>query len=52
MAPGFDFVALELTAMPQFNGTCSEAEGNRIGRLAINAPAVNGVSVSGSGNGH
>jgi hypothetical protein len=52
MVAGFDFVALELTAMTQFNGSCSEAEGNRIGRLAINAPAVNGTKVSGSGNGH
>jgi hypothetical protein len=52
MVAGFDFVALELTAMTQFNGSCSEAEGNRVGRLAINAPAVNGTKVSGSGNGH
>jgi hypothetical protein len=51
MAKGFDFVGLELSAMTQFNGTCSEAEGNRIGTLAINAPKVNGVGVSGSGNG-
>lgn len=51
MVKGFDFVALELTAAQQFNGTCSEAEGNRIGRLAINAPQVNGVGVNGSGNG-
>lgn len=47
----FDFVALELSAMTQFNGSCSEAEGDRIGRLAINAPPVNGVGVMGSGNG-
>jgi hypothetical protein len=51
MVKGFDFVGLELSAMTQFNGTCSEAEGNRIGTLAINAPKVNGVGVSGSGNG-
>lgn len=51
MPTGFDFVALELTAMEQFNGKCSEGEGNRVGRLAINAPKVNGVGVSGSGNG-
>lgn len=51
MVKGFDFVALELSAMTQFNGTCTEAEGDRIGRLAINAPTVNGVGVSGSGNG-
>lgn len=51
----FDFVMLEISAMTQFNGTCSEAEGNRLGRLAINAPAVTGpagtVRVMGSGNG-
>lgn len=51
MVKGFDFVALELTAMQQFNGTCSEAEGDRIGQLAIDAPKVNGVGVMGSGNG-
>lgn len=51
MVKGFDFVACELTAMDQFRGTCSEAEGDRIGRLAMNAPPVNGVGVSGSGNG-
>lgn len=51
MVPGFDFVALELSVMTQFAGTCSEAEGDRIGRLAINAPQVAGVGVSGSGNG-
>lgn len=51
MVPGFDFVACELTVMTQFAGTCSEAEGDRIGRLAINAPKVNGVGVMGSDNG-
>jgi hypothetical protein len=51
MVPGFDWVALELTVMTQFAGTCSEAEGDRIGRLAINAPAVNGKTADGSGNG-
>ncbi len=51
MPTGFDFVALELTAAQQFSGSCSEEEGNRIGRLAINAPHVNGIGVSGSGNG-
>lgn len=51
MVKGFDFVALELSAMTQFNGTCTEAEGDRIGSVAINAPPVNGVGVSGSGNG-
>lgn len=51
----FDFVMLEISAMDQFNGKCSEAEGNRLGRLAINAPAESGpagtVKVMGSGNG-
>jgi hypothetical protein len=51
MVKGFDFVACELTAMTQFNGQTSEAEGDRIGTLAIHAPMVNGVGVSGSGNG-
>jgi hypothetical protein len=51
MVAGFDFVALELTAMYQFNGSVSEVEGDRIGTLAINAPKINGVGVSGSGNG-
>lgn len=51
MIKGFDFVALELTAAQQFNGSCSEAEGDRIGQLAMNAPKVNGVGVMGSGNG-
>jgi hypothetical protein len=51
MVKGFDFVALELTAAHQFNGSCSEAEGNRIGSLAISAQHVNGVGVNGSGNG-
>lgn len=51
----FDFVAFELSAMTQFGGTCSEAEGDRIGQLAIDAPAESGpagtVKVMGSGNG-
>jgi hypothetical protein len=51
MPTGFDFVACELTVMTQFSGACSEAEGDRIGQLAIDAPPVNGVGVMGSGNG-
>lgn len=51
MPTGFDFVMLEISAEAQFNGSCSEAEGDRLGRLAINAPKVGGVGVSGSGNG-
>jgi hypothetical protein len=51
----FDFVMLEISAALQFNGTCSEAEGNRLGQLAITAPSESGpagtVKVMGSGNG-
>lgn len=51
----FDFVMLEISAAWQFDGSCSEAEGDRLGRLAINAPAVTGpagtVITMGSGNG-
>ena len=51
----FDFVACEISAAQQFNGTVSEAEGNRLGSLAINAPAESGpagtVRVQGSANG-
>lgn len=51
----FDTVALEITAMPQFNGQMSEAEGDAWGRCALTTPAQHGpvgeVSVMGSGNG-
>lgn len=51
----FDFVACELSAMQQFNGHMSEADGDRLGTFAINRPAVTGpggtVVVMGSGNG-
>ena len=51
----FDLVGLELTAMDQFNGNMSEAQGNQVGQWAINAPHVFGpageVMVMGSGNG-
>jgi len=51
----FDLVALEITAMQQFNGLCSERLGDMLGRWAIDTPAVMGplgpVSVMGSGNG-
>jgi len=51
----FDLVALEITAMQQFNGTCSEDEGDELGQWAIATPAVIGplgpVQVMGSGNG-
>lgn len=52
---GVDLVALELNAQDQFNGTADEAEGTRLGKLAINAPARNGpagvTAVMGFGNG-
>lgn len=51
----FDIVALEITAQEQYDGTCSEAEGNTWGQVAINTPASQGplgpVRVQGSGNG-
>ncbi len=51
----FDFVALEISAQQQFNGQMTEAEGDRLGQVAINAPAETGpagtVHVQGSGNG-
>ena len=47
----FDLVALELTAQPQYDGSLSEAEGDRWGSLAITTPPVRGVRVMGSGNG-
>jgi len=47
----FDFIAYEITAMLQFDGTCSEDEGNRQGQIALNTPPVKGVRVMGSGNG-
>lgn len=50
-----DFVGMELTAIPQFGGSMTEAEGDRIGRVVINAPPRTGpagtVVVMGSGNG-
>lgn len=47
----FDFVALEITAQPQFNGEMSEADGDAWGQVAINTPSSGDVSVMGSGNG-
>lgn len=51
----FDVVALEITAMPQFNGQMSESDGDSWGRTAIATPPQSGpagtVSVMGSGNG-
>jgi hypothetical protein len=51
----FDDIELEISAMLQFNGQCTEAEGDRLGRWAIDTPGVVGplglVRVMGSGNG-
>jgi hypothetical protein len=47
----FDFIALEITAQPQFNGEMDEATGNAWGQTALGTPTVSGVSVMGSGNG-
>jgi hypothetical protein len=51
----FDFIALEITAQLQFNGQMSEADGDRLGRVALATPGVMGplglVRVMGSGNG-
>ncbi len=51
----FDTVALEITAVDQFNGAMSEAEGNTWGDVAIDTPGESGpagvVFVQGSGNG-
>ena len=51
----FDIVALEITAQPQFNGNCTEDQGNALGTWAIETPPQHGplgpVIVQGSGNG-
>jgi hypothetical protein len=52
----FDCVALEITATFQFDGTCSEADGDKLGRWAIASPPQVGptgriAAVMGSGNG-
>jgi hypothetical protein len=52
----FDFVACEITAMTQFNGSTSEDAGNHMGEVAIDTPprythAGTPVGVMGSGNG-
>lgn len=51
----FDCVALEITAMGQFNGTVTEAQGNALAQWAIDTPPVTGptgvtVRVMGAGN--
>ena len=47
----FDFVALEITAQPQFNGQMTEADGDAWGQVALTTPAIGDVRVQGSGNG-
>lgn len=52
----FTWTALELDAMKQYNNNEPEAEGDRLGQLAINAPSVIGPTgvrafVNGAGNG-
>lgn len=51
----FDCVELEITAQDQFNSTCTEAQGDALGRWALATPVQSGpaglVSVMGSGNG-
>jgi hypothetical protein len=47
----FDFVALEITAQPQFNGQMTEADGDAWGQVAISTPPSGTVRVMGSGNG-
>lgn len=51
----FDLIALEISAMTQFDGSTSEADGDALGTWAIECPAASGpagsVTVMGSGNG-
>lgn len=51
----FDLVAMEITAQDQFNGDCTEDEGDALGEWAMACPAQTGpagsVGVMGSGNG-
>lgn len=47
----FDFIALEITAQPQFNGEMDEATGDAWGMCALNTPPSGNVRVMGSGNG-
>lgn len=48
----FEFIAWEITAMSQYDGSMPEHEGDRLGSVALSVPPVNGVGVIGSGNGH
>ncbi len=47
----FDFIALEITAQPQFNGQMDEATGDAWGTCALTTPPSGDVHVMGSGNG-
>ncbi len=47
----FDFIALEITAQPQFNGQMDEATGDAWGTCALTTPPSGAVRVQGSGNG-
>lgn len=52
----FDFIAFELTAQDQYQGTCTEAQGDALGAWAMGTPAQSGpngvtVGVMGFGNG-
>ncbi len=47
----FDDVELEISAQLQFNGQMTEAQGDALGRWAIDTPPVGDVRVMGSGNG-
>jgi len=47
----FDFVACEITANEQFNGSMTEAQGDAWGQAAIHTPPADKVKVMGSGNG-
>jgi hypothetical protein len=52
----FDFIALEITAQTQFDGSTTETEGDEYGTWAITTPPQGGpaglVGVLGSGNGN
>ncbi len=47
----FDCVAMEISAQDQFNGTCTEFDGDVWGDTALTTPPSHGVEVMGSGNG-
>lgn len=47
----FDLIELEITAIDQFYGTCTEAQGDAKGTFAIDSPPIGNCRVMGSGNG-